>query len=58
MMIQYCKSWECRRKFQLNYFGEEFDENKCTGCDNCRDKVQMKMNILYSMKENKIDLRD
>ena len=32
----------CRRKMQLNFLGEEFDEIACKGmCDNCRKSVNV-----------------
>ncbi|MBC5805163.1 MAG: hypothetical protein DLM53_01850 [Candidatus Eremiobacter antarcticus] len=36
MMLQYCETRSCRRKFILNYFGEEYDAPNCGACDNCR----------------------
>lgn len=36
MMLQYCETRSCRRKFILNYFGEEYDRPNCGACDNCR----------------------
>ena len=36
MMLQYCETRSCRRKFILNYFGEDFDLPNCGACDNCR----------------------
>ncbi|MGH7661691.1 MAG: RecQ family ATP-dependent DNA helicase [Vulcanimicrobiaceae bacterium] len=35
MMLQYAESASCRRKFILNYFGEEYDRVLCGACDNC-----------------------
>lgn len=36
-MAAFAESGTCRRKLMLHYFGESFDETKCTGmCDNCR----------------------
>ena len=40
-MVKYCKNTtECRRRLQLQFFGEEFDRKKCNSggciCDNCR----------------------
>jgi ATP-dependent DNA helicase RecQ len=35
MMLQYCETRSCRRKFILNYFGEEYDRPNCGACDNC-----------------------
>jgi ATP-dependent DNA helicase RecQ len=39
MMLQYCETRSCRRKFILNYFGEEYDRINCGACDNCRTAV-------------------
>ncbi len=36
MMLQYCETRSCRRKFILNYFGEEYSQTNCGACDNCR----------------------
>jgi ATP-dependent DNA helicase RecQ len=35
MMLQYAESGVCRRRFILNYFGEDFDTVNCGACDNC-----------------------
>jgi len=35
MMLQYSETRGCRRKFILNYFGEEFNRDSCGQCDNC-----------------------
>jgi ATP-dependent DNA helicase RecQ len=35
MMLQYAETASCRRRFILNYFGEDFDEENCGACDNC-----------------------
>lgn len=35
MMLQYAESPSCRRKFILNYFGEDFDTGNCGACDSC-----------------------
>jgi ATP-dependent DNA helicase RecQ len=34
-IINFCETNVCRRKLLLGYFGEEYKENKCSGCDNC-----------------------
>jgi ATP-dependent DNA helicase RecQ len=35
MMLQYAESASCRRRFILNYFGEDFEMLNCGACDNC-----------------------
>ncbi|MGB8908889.1 MAG: ATP-dependent DNA helicase RecQ [Candidatus Cybelea sp.] len=35
MMLQYAETTSCRRRFILNYFGEDFDTVNCGACDNC-----------------------
>lgn len=35
MMLQYSETTSCRRKFILNYFGEDYDVPSCGACDNC-----------------------
>jgi len=34
-MVHYAETRECRRTTLLRYFGEEFAEPSCDGCDNC-----------------------
>lgn len=41
-MSAYAESAQCRRKFLLHYFGENFDPTDCHGmCDNCRRPPKM-----------------
>ena len=40
MMLQYAESASCRRKFILNYFGEEYERALCGACDNCLRELQ------------------
>jgi ATP-dependent DNA helicase RecQ len=35
MMLQYAETASCRRRFILNYFGEDFERSNCGACDNC-----------------------
>ena len=35
MMLQYAETVSCRRRFILNYFGEDFNVVNCGACDNC-----------------------
>ena len=35
MMLQYAENTSCRRRFILNYFGEDFERANCGACDNC-----------------------
>jgi ATP-dependent DNA helicase RecQ len=35
MMLQYSETTSCRRRFILNYFGEDYDSATCGACDNC-----------------------
>lgn len=34
-MVGYCELKKCRRKQLLNYFGENFEQSNCEGCDVC-----------------------
>jgi ATP-dependent DNA helicase RecQ len=36
-MTDYCETHLCRRKYLLNYFGEQYEGVPCDGCDNCRN---------------------
>jgi len=41
-MSSFSESSQCRRKFLLHYFGEEFEQEKCGKmCDNCRHPKEM-----------------
>jgi ATP-dependent DNA helicase RecQ len=34
-MVNYAETRECRRSALLEYFGENFPQQRCEGCDNC-----------------------
>jgi len=34
-MVSFCELKKCRRKQLLNYFGEEYSQSNCNGCDVC-----------------------
>ncbi|MCX6785396.1 MAG: RecQ family ATP-dependent DNA helicase [Candidatus Komeilibacteria bacterium] len=34
-VVEYCEQAVCRRKYLLNYFGEDFKEVNCRACDVC-----------------------
>lgn len=38
-MVDYCETTACRRKYLLTYFGEEYSDENCGGCDNCLEPV-------------------
>ncbi|NNC83067.1 MAG: DNA helicase RecQ [Flavobacteriales bacterium] len=48
-IVSYAETSVCRRKFLLYYFGEEFDEARCTKmCDNCahpKESVEVKEDL-------------
>jgi ATP-dependent DNA helicase RecQ len=38
-MISYCETKDCRRKFILSYFGEDYKKVKCSKCDVCSPEL-------------------
>jgi len=40
-MQSYCESNICRRKLLLHYFGEEYEQDNCGSCDNCKKSYNM-----------------
>lgn len=48
-IINFCETTVCRRKLLLEYFGEDYKETKCSGCDNClipKDEMEATGEIL------------
>lgn len=41
-MKKFLYSTKCRRRYILEYFGEDYDKDNCKGCDNCNRKGPMK----------------
>lgn len=39
-MLEYAERNQCRRKALLSYFGEDFEEPNCGGCDVCTGEIQ------------------
>jgi ATP-dependent DNA helicase RecQ len=57
-MVAYAETSACRRKFVLHYFGENYDDSKCSNmCDNCRNPKELSEGkeqvalVLKSVKE-------
>lgn len=60
----YAETSVCRRKFILHYFGEQYDKDNCSGCDNClhpKVKVEAKKElttIIEAILETKEDFKE
>ncbi len=51
--VAYAESGVCRRKVLMSYFGEEYTQENCGSCDNCKhpkEKVEAKDNIVEAIK--------
>jgi len=60
-IVAYAETSVCRRKFLLDYFGEDYPDRDCGNCDNCRNPkekieagkhVSMALKAISSVKEN------
>ncbi len=53
-IMAYAETTACRRRFLLHYFGEEYDDSKCSNmCDNCRhpkEKIEAKEHIVQALE--------
>ena len=56
-IVAYSESGVCRRKALLNYFGEEYEQENCGYCDNCKhpkEKVEAKEDAVIALKAIKV----
>ena len=60
-VVAYAESGQCRRRLLLNYFGEEYTQENCGGCDNClhpkpvfdgRKDMQLVIDLITSLPEH------
>ncbi|MDP3103891.1 MAG: RecQ family ATP-dependent DNA helicase, partial [Candidatus Methanoperedens sp.] len=51
-ILNFCETANCRRKPLLDYFGEDYAENNCNGCDNClKPAEEIKTNYESEIKK-------
>lgn len=50
LIFSLCRSYTCRRKELLKYFGERYPKNDCEGCDNCVDDDEIEEGTVAAQK--------
>jgi ATP-dependent DNA helicase RecQ len=51
--VAYAESGACRRKVLMSYFGEEYGDEPCGSCDNCKhpkERIEAKANAVQAIK--------
>jgi ATP-dependent DNA helicase RecQ len=49
-MADYCHTSKCLREYILNYFGEEYEDETCDYCSNCKDDSELTDMTLEAQK--------
>jgi ATP-dependent DNA helicase RecQ len=56
-VMAYAETTACRRRFLLHYFGEEYDDARCSdNCDNCRhpkSRIEVKKEMVIALRSIK-----
>jgi len=45
-IMSYCETTSCKRKFILKYFGEDYLNDNCKGCDICLKNIELEPEII------------
>jgi ATP-dependent DNA helicase RecQ len=57
-MVGYCETTRCRRKYLLNYFGEEYAVENCGLCDNCLSPTPEDQELFLRLKALRKEIGD
>ena len=52
-VMAYAETTACRRQFLLHYFGEDYDHENCSLCDNCRypkEKIEVTQEMQHALR--------